>query len=829
MKKQIALFLFVFILNATAQKITGIIVDSDDNSPIASANVYIAETNFGTVSHSDGSFELNGENIAEKKLIISFVGYEKKIITLSEEKNQHYLIELKRIILPSQTVYVNAALGNTNFQSKTFDNISKKDFEKKYSVQDFPELLGTLPSVSFYTESGGPTGYSYISIRGFDQRRISISINGIPQNDPEDHNVYWVDFSDLIASTELIQVQRGSGGSLFGYPAVGGAINIISSTITDLPFADLSITTGSYNLRKYSAIASSGLIDNKYSFYAKLSQTLSSGYRDLSWVKFNSYHFSINRIDENVITTINLFGGPIEDGLVYTGLPKFAVKDKSLRRKNYSYWESDNKNFTYTVERRHSELENFNQPHYELLNEIKLSDNVTFNSSLFLVIGKGFFDFDGSWADTSYLRITNEFGFQPFENPANTIIRAMVENSQYGFIPRLNIKHNNGSLTLGAELRKHSSLHWGGIASAQVLPSGVNESFRYYEYKGAKDIFNLFFHEAYQLNEKISLMGEVQFAYHKYRLFDEKFVGTDFSVSDFVINPRFGISYLFNKTLSSYLTIARVTREPRLKDYYDAGESSGGSVPKFKLNPDGVFDFSDPLIKPETMNSIDLGMAYSDENFSSNANFYLMLFENELVKNGQLDIFGAPILGNAKSTTHYGVEVSGKWNVSSNFVLTLNSTISNSRINEGSTFIKFKDPITNLKTIKEIDLKGNKIAGFPSLITNVSLSYSIKDFSLKLTGKYSGKFYTNNFDEKHKSLLAQYPGFVSYDDNINDAYMVFSFYSSYDFTFFNSNKKSRIYFQINNVFDALFSPYAIGEEFFPAAERNFIGGIKISL
>ncbi len=72
-----------------------------------------------------------------------------------------------------------------------------------------------------------------LSIRGFDQRRISVSVNGIPQNDPEDHNVYWLDFPDLLASTELIQVQRGAGSGVVGYPAIGGSINIITSPFSD--------------------------------------------------------------------------------------------------------------------------------------------------------------------------------------------------------------------------------------------------------------------------------------------------------------------------------------------------------------------------------------------------------------------------------------------------------------------------------------------------------------------------------------------------------------------------------------------------------------------
>ncbi len=115
----------------------------------------------------------------------------------------------------------------------------------------------------------------------------------------------------------------------------------------------------------------------------------------------------------NFTTQINFFGGPIADGLAYTGLPKFAVKDKDLRRENYSYWEADESGYTYTIPRRPEEKENFSQPHFELLNDIRINDNININSALFLVLGNGFFDYDGSWADTTYFRLTAENGFAP--------------------------------------------------------------------------------------------------------------------------------------------------------------------------------------------------------------------------------------------------------------------------------------------------------------------------------------------------------------------------------------------------------------------------------
>ena len=112
----------------------------------------------------------------------------------TEDGKTIYLFYLSSKILSSQTILVEATLGKQGITPITFDQIKQKEIEKNYTVYDVPKYLSDLPSTTFYSESGNAIGYNYISIRGFDQRRISVSINGIPQNDPEDHNIYWLDF-----------------------------------------------------------------------------------------------------------------------------------------------------------------------------------------------------------------------------------------------------------------------------------------------------------------------------------------------------------------------------------------------------------------------------------------------------------------------------------------------------------------------------------------------------------------------------------------------------------------------------------------------------------
>ncbi len=821
MKILVGLFLFLTVLlHAQNLTITGKVIDAETNQPLQGANLVLqSNKSIGTITDKDGNFEFKNLEL-NNIIVVSYVGYSDKEFSISNSIQIPLIIKLRPKVIASQTVLIEGNLGKEGVTPLAFDKVKRKYIDENYTLQDIPQFLGTLPSTTFYSENGNGLGYNYLSIRGFDQRRISVSINGIPQNDPEDNNVYWLDFPDLLASTELIQVQRGAGSGVTGYPAIGGSINIITSAFSNRPMQQLSSSIGSFNTRKYSASFSSGLVDNKYSVYAKLSQTLSSGYRDNSWVKFNAYYLSAVRYDKNLTTQINFYGGPISDGLAYTGLPKFAIGNRNLRRANYSYWEADNKNYTYTLKRRPDEIENFSQPHYELLNELKLNEKITINSALFLVVGNGFFDFDGSWADTSYLRLTHANGFNPNGNPVNVLIRAQVENTQFGWIPRVSIKHTNGELIVGGEFRHHRSDHWGGISFGENLPAGVTKDYRYYFYKGGKDIINGFVHETYNLNEQINLLGEVQLAYHKYILYDEKYIGTDFNVSNLFFNPRFGINYKINPEQNFYLSYARVSREPRLSNYYNGDEASGGSTPQFEQNANGSYNFSKPLVQPETMNDIEFGTSFNKENFTAALNLFYMIFDNEIVKNGKVDIFGQPITGNISQTLHRGVELSLNLKLPEGFSAYLNATYSKNEIKNGRYYIDAKN---------SIDLSGNEISGFPDFLTNVGLTYNKNNFYFQLTGKYVGKFYSDNYDKNLNKYLNSFPGFVSYTDNVNNAYFNADFMASYSIKLFNSLESSKMYFQVNNIFDRLYSANAIGGEFFPMADRNFLVGIEIGL
>ena len=760
--------------------------------------------------------------------------------------------------IPSITVTSNKAGEKTPVP---YVEIERSDIEQKYSTQDIPSFLSGQPSIIFYSENGNNIGYSNLTMRGFNQRRISVMINGIPQNDPEDHNVYWIDFPDIASNLNNIQIQRGAGLMNYGSAAIGGSINLTTSNFTKKRSLTVNFGNGfqqfndiiKSNVNKQSIEFSSGLVEEKYSFYGRLSRIWSGGYRDRSWANLSSYFFSAARFDKNVSTQINVFGGPLRDGLAYTGNPKSYNNDYNLRRKNLSWWSYDStgENVNYTLSRDKREKEGFSQPHFELLNDINLSDNIRMLSSLFYYQGDGYFDYNGDWADTTMLRITYNQGFHPTQNPVNTLIRAWVNNKQGGWIPRFVIKHRSGELLIGGELRFHRSMHYAYINFANSLPEDFDSDYKIYEYRGIRDIYSAYIREQYNLNDKLMLYGELQGTSQRYAIDREKAgnhytqyntinngtVGNGnliFDLNYLFLNPRLGVNYQINENNRVYSFAAITNREPRMRNIYAADDSYFGATPLFeaKINNGIVsYDFSKPLTKPEQMLDIEAGYTAIASNFYFNANLYYMNYKNELVKSGQIDIFGNPVTGNAPRTLHYGLELTAKYEYSTadigTFDLSANATFSKNKIIEYD-WVTSTDGNGQKQTISLAD---NDIPGFPSIMGNVSLQYRAGNFNITLSYLNVGSFRTDNFGDmlRTNNEIKDYLSDDYYNDNVLDAYNVFNAYCSYTFKDALSLQWIKLRLQVNNLLNTLYNAGGEGRYFFPAAERNFYFDVQLGI
>ena len=791
--------------------ISGVVLEQTSARPLWACSIQIENTKTGTTSDKQGNFRI--ENVPHGRIVLvaSYVGYDKQRLEIDlQQAELHVEIRLVAAPIIFPTVTTSATRATERETPAAFATLAADDLRARYHAQDLPVLLSELPSTNFYSESGNGLGYNYLSIRGFDQRRISVLINGVPQNDPEDHNVYWIDFPDLLGNTADVQVQRGAGSAFYGPPAIGGSVNVITSA----PSVERGLTAyfgaGSYGTKKYSLALHSGALAKKYFLYGRASHIQSEGYRERSWVDLKSYFFGAAAMRKNSITRLHIYGGPIKDHLAYYGISKAQAQQQETRRANPI--------------RRPDEIENFNQPQAQLLHEHTLTESLRLHSTLFAIRGYGFFDYDGSWAPLSYFRLTPEFGFAVNGNPEEVfvdslLIRAYVDNRQFGWLPQITYQHSRGEIILGAELRRHRSLHWGRIQNgATELPEAVSGEYsgrgylgtrRYYEYRGAKDIASTYAHVLYYPQPKLNFVFDLQYVFLRYRLFEEKFIGTAFTRPYHFLNPRVGLNYNTSEQLNFFASFARTSREPRLKNLYDASEAgtpaSWGIVePQFALQSNGAFDFSRPLVRPEKLNDYELGLGYRAERVQIALNLFYMDFKDEIIKSGRLDRFGQPVTGNAERTLHAGVEFQAKAQLISALQVSGNLMLSQNEL---------KDYFSYACGESARNLSGNTIAGFPNMLANARLTFTRSGFAASLALQHVGKKYTDNCGNEQNTVAS---------------FTVFQGNTSYAFRRGALSGLS-LQMHVQNLFNRLYIAHGEGADFFPAAERHLFLNARYEL
>jgi iron complex outermembrane receptor protein len=801
------LLLLVLVLQlsmvATARAdvvLRGLVTDASTGQPLAGVEVRLVGEPGVLHSGADGRFEIVSVQPGATTVTAFHYGYEpakRDVVVPEAAAGGAPEIEIDIALRPLQYRHDPIVVSSTRVQRREspvpYSYLSRSDLEDRYTTQDLPVLLSELPSAVYYSENGNGLGYSYLTLRGFDQRRVSVLVNGVPQNDPEDQGVYWIDFPDLSSNLQDVQVQYGAGGGFYGPPAIGGSVNLVTSVFDPKPAVRISTGAGSFDTQRYSLELNSGLVNSTYAFYGRYSRLRSDGYRRDAGVDLTSYFFGAVRYDPDMTTRVHVYGGPIADGLAYYGVGKSSLGDR-VRRRDNPLAGGD-------------QIENFSQPHYELLHEWRLSPRLKVSNTLFYVQGDGFFDFDGSWADTTYFRLTQEHHFHPTGNPGNSLIRAFVGNKQGGWLPRVELEHARGQLTAGAELRLHRSLHWGAVRWAQNLPPELTPGRHYYEFRGGKDIASLYAHENYRLTEGLRAMGDLQLVYDRYRIIHEAFAGNDFRTPFTFVNPRLGLNYNLSPRAHAFASYGYVHREPRLNNLYDAGESSGGALPQFERRTGGTFDFGAPLVHPERLHDLEMGGGWRTERASCDLNLFWMDFRDEIVANGQLDRFGQPITGNAARSLHRGLELGARARPWSSLEVQGNVSFSRDLLRDHVVFV---DAESNAAP-QGIQLGGNRIASFPDFIANLRLTARAHGALASLAGRYAGASFTTNYEETSRKA----PPYFNLDGDLQ-----YKLRQAGD---------TRLHLQARNLLDRLYVLHGAGDEYFPAATRSFFASLEFGL
>src|SRR5579872_3075489 len=218
----------------------------------------------------------------------------------------------------------------------TKTDLTKQQIERLNIGQDLPFLLDQTPSVVINSDAGNGVGYTGIYIRGTDDSRINMTLNGIPYNDAEEQAIFFVDLPDFASSVNSIQIQRGVGTSSNGAGAFGATINFSINEFNEKPYGELNNSFGSFNTWKNTIKAGSGLIDGHFTIDARLSRISSNGYIDRASSNLKSFYFSTAWYGKNSSLRLNIISGTEKTYQAWNGIPEARIfGDKTALDKHY--------------------------------------------------------------------------------------------------------------------------------------------------------------------------------------------------------------------------------------------------------------------------------------------------------------------------------------------------------------------------------------------------------------------------------------------------------------------------------------------------------------
>ncbi len=692
------IFILMFVPNSWSQTAEGTVYDSETGEVIPGATVTQKNTRNGTVTNRDGEFQLDLLTTTGAVLEIRFVGYTPKTVNL-DSPDQPIDIYMEQGAVWGDEIFVEDVRVSERapFTQTTIERVR---IEQDNIGQDPVYTLERLtPSILTHSDAGTRfANYAYMRLRGMDQTRINMTLNGIPLNDMIDQGVFFSNFNDFGNSIQSVQVQRGVGTSTNGTASYAGSINFESQNITmDDPYAGVKLTGGAFNSYRLSSEVNTGSINN-FGLYTRFSQTESDGYRDHSGTESRSFFLSGGYFGNTNIFKVTAFTGHTKNELAYTPVPIDQIRENP-RANNISVHDEDD----------------FGQQFLQFQYGRSISDRLSLTSSLYYGGAGG--DFPVGYPGTD-----GEFVQQVFS----------LENDHYGLLSSLQFS-DGGHLELS-----------GGIHLYRF--DRVNEEFfapesesLFYADDSRKDELSTFAKASYRLGN-VEIYGDIQLRSVWLDLNpDRQFLidgGIDEPAIDVptrqwtFLSPKAGITWFITDHFDLYSSFGRSSREPTRHDIL-------GST---NINPANLEVVSDQnSVMAEHVNDLEGGVRFRTARFSGKLNGFYMQFENEISPTGDFIPEGfIQLRENIADSYRAGIEAEWFWTPLNRLMLSGNATWMRTNISEftpGGTDQVYR----NVESILS-----------PDWLVNGTVTYTTFDIlDISLSGRYMSEAYlelTNRSD-----------------------------------------------------------------------------------
>lgn len=508
----------------------------------------------------------------------------------------------------------------------TFQNFTGKGLKSKSTGQEPSFLLSETPSVTVYSDAGSTQGYSYFRMRGIDQTRINISLDGVPLNEPEDQGAYFSNYPDIMNSVSKVQIQRGIGTSKNGVASYGGSVQLFSPNLNDSTYTTVGFGYGSFNSHRVFAEFNSGL-KNRKAFYARASQLYSDGYKYNSSNNSGSVFMSGSLVYDKSTYKVNVLAGHQQNQLAYLGVPEALIAQD--RRTNAD----------------ENERDNFNQYLAQLQGLWHLGSSSSLQSSVYYTYLDGNYDFN----------LNSFLGLPGTDELYNYAVRSNL----VGLFSNYTYAKGGLNWTSGIHGNIYQRRHTGSERAMGQL----------YQNTGHKNEISVFSKVDYTVN-KFTLFADLQARYASFTYNGD----VPLNKMDWhFFNPKAGLSYQANKHLTLYYSIGRTGREPTRTDIFGGNDN---------LPADEAGNAVVAITTPEYVVDHELGLRHQTGKLNLSFNLYYMAFKNEIVLDGKIGPNGLALTNEVDRSTRAGAELSVTYKVSNHIQLINNSSYNHSRIKE---------------------------------------------------------------------------------------------------------------------------------------------------
>ncbi len=679
----------------------------------------------------------------------------------------------------------------------TQSNITKEEIEERNLGQDIPILLNFLPNIVTTSDAGAGVGYTGIRVRGSDATRVNVTINGIPLNDSESHNVYWVNMPDFASSTQSMQLQRGVGSSTNGAGAFGASLSLSTNGIQDNAFAEVDLSVGSYNTFKTNVQFGTGTLnslgDFKAEFTGRISKIESDGYIDRASSDLKSVYLSASFFNENTLIKAIAFGGHEITYQAWYGIDAETLNaDRTYNPAGEIY--DDNGEFVSFYD---NQVDDYKQDHYQLHINHNFENDWIANLAFHYTYGRGFYEQYKNDRDFS------DYGYKPIIvdgeliNTTDLVQRKWLDNDFYGTTFSLIKSFDNWNFIFGGAYNKYDGDHFGKVIWAKYGSEMINDKF--YDNTGVKKDYNIYAKADYSVGENWSVFADLQYRKVDYEVegVDEGPSNIEISDKNNFINPKLGVSYFLDHS-NFYFSYARANKEPKRADY-----------------------LANNNVKPETLDDFELGWKYKTDKFLLNTNIYYMHYKDQLVLTGSLDDVGNPIANNIGKSYRLGLEIETAISVLKNLQWQPNLALS---INK------------NIDKYAEFD---GKLQGFgntdlsysPSVVASSNINYQpINNLNISFLSKFVGNQYMSNIEHENSKLDSYFVNDLLVNYEIKTKKLIKSIaFSGLVNNIFNVKYVSNGYFYTYD--DTWSDPNNVttitGAGYYPQAEINFLLGITL--